>query len=115
MIVTRSGGKGQGKIMNFEELKKELIMSNGELKEIVDIHMKDISVEVITEMIVSIVEQQSEEGRQAMAESTAMMKLAYIATEVYKMGYMYALYTYNDAIKKELDELAPVQLAEHKR
>ena len=44
-----------------------------------------------------------------------MLKIIYIATEIYKFGFMYALYNYNDAIKKNLDDIAPVQLAEHKR
>lgn len=97
--------------MNFEKLKKELIMSKEELREIVDTHMQSIDVEVVTDMINNIMEPKTEEDRKKMAEASMMLKMVYMATEVYKLGFMYALYNYNDAIKKQLADIAPVQPA----
>lgn len=101
--------------MKYEELEKRFVMSNKELKEIVDTHMQDISAEKVTDMILSVIDQASEEEQRAMAEASPTLKLVYIATEIYKLGFMYALYNYNDAIKNELADIAPVQLEEHKR
>lgn len=77
---------------------EDLVMTNKEIAQVVDSHMVDMSSDQILDMISHICGEADTEYK----EAEPLVKLMYIAGEMYKYGFANALYLANESVKEAI-------------
>lgn len=78
---------------------EDLVMTNKEIAQVVDSHMADVSSDQILDMISHLCGEADTEYK----EAEPLVKLMYIAGEMYKYGFVNALYLANEAVKNVIE------------
>lgn len=88
--------------MKFEY--EDIVLSDKELGECVDNHMDTIGGDQIAEMIASICKEVKEREPGMLQKAPPIAKISYIGRELYKYGFVMALYYYNESMKVAFEE-----------
>lgn len=91
--------------MDYEKFLAEFTMTNEEMTDVINNHLENVDMNNVNEMILSIIERQTEKDKQVMNEAKQIIKITYIAREMYRFGFMYALYMYNNTIKEKINDM----------
>lgn len=82
----------------------DLVMTNEEIARTVEEEMKRNGIDNITDMMTSIIREVEENEPEALKEAPPIFRMTYIASGMYKYGFLSALYYVNEALKMCFDE-----------
>ncbi len=89
----------------MENLKYEdLVMTNEEIGKVVDSYMDGMTTDKIIDMISHICEESMANEPGELKSAEPLVRLMYIANEMYKCGFANALYLANECTKEALKE-----------
>lgn len=91
--------------MNYEKFGATVTMSMEQIGEVVNSHIEDFDINKVTDMIAEIIERQPEGEKQKIKDAPPIVKLTYIAREMYSLGFMYGLYMYNETLKEQFKDM----------
>lgn len=91
--------------MNYSELEKMIILTNEDICKTVDMEMERIDINETIDMVLSILKEMDKQELEKFRDAPLISKIAYISMEMYKYGFLYALYVYNEALKQTFADI----------
>lgn len=78
----------------------DVVMSNEDMCELINLEMDSLDVERTIDMITEISKKETEKDGEVWGAAPPIAKIAYIGREMYQYGYMMALYAMNESLKE---------------
>ena len=84
---------------NEKRILQDLVMTDTELSELVDKHMDSMTADVVSDAILDICQKCVQNEPTEWNNATRMEKMTYISQEMYRKGFIDALWLMNESIR----------------
>lgn len=91
--------------MNYLGFGKAITMTDEEICKAVNDEMECMGIKEITEIVLEICSKSDDQEPGAFRRAKPICQITYIGREMYKLGFIYAMYNYNEALKELLTEM----------
>lgn len=101
--------------MNYLGFGKSLTLTNEELCEAVNNEMEQLDAAAVTDMILKICRDSDEREPGLLSKADPIAQITYIGREMYKLGFMFSMYIFNDALKEQFKAMQQTRDAREDR
>lgn len=91
--------------MNYLGFGKSVTLTNEELCEAVNSEMERLDITAVSDMVLKICQDSDEHEPGLLSKANPIAQVTYIGREMYKLGFMFALYIFNDALKERFKDM----------
>ena len=91
--------------MNYLGFGKALVMTNEELRKVINDEMERLDIKTVSEMIRQICADSDKHEPGVLRNADPVCRIAYMGREMYKLGFVFALHLYSDALKEAFTEM----------